>query len=139
MRSGLILALVCSSGLANAADGAYCQAYADRATNDLFTRLSMESTRSYVHDRLWSTCLDSDTEPSLPTSVIETWDIIRTDPVEPAARIGTDAAGRPPAKHSTAAAAAPIKMGSGQPQQALCSNAHMRTVYVSALSWKCVR
>jgi hypothetical protein len=106
-----------------AADAAYCTAYADGASASLVESLNRDSTKQFIRDRLYTTCLNAEAQPALPRTI---WALI--DTVRPEA---------PPLACPVTTVTKVVAVVRA-PEQALCTTAHMRTVYAGT-SWRCAR
>lgn len=123
---------------AHGAETNYCQRYADRATSDFLQRLNDTQTQDFIRSRLWTTCLNADEAPDLPKTVLETLSIIRPDGPGSACQTASPTSVTSSVAPSAAAPATPRSIATSTPVQAVCTRAHMRTVY-SGPHWVCAK
>lgn len=107
------------AGAAQAEDATYCKPYADHSMLELVTSLHSQPVQTYIRDRLYTTCLNSESPPPPPRSILDTLDVIRAPAICPAT-----------------APVVQVRTIVRTPEQTLCSSHGMHTVYAGT-SWRC--
>jgi hypothetical protein len=112
-----------------AADAQYCAHYADDANASLVDSLNRESTRQFIHNRLYTSCLNADAEPALPRTIWALIDTVRPEPPTLA---------KPPMSACPTTTVTKLVTVVKAPEQTLCAEHKLHTVYTGT-SWRCSR
>jgi hypothetical protein len=117
-----------------AADVAYCTRYANDASASLVDSLNRESTKQFIHNRLYTSCLNAEAEPPLPRTIWALIDAVRPDTREVPTR---EVPIQPPRACPTTTVTKLIPVVKA-PEQVLCAAHSMHTIYTGT-SWRCSR